>query len=40
MLKDSIIAKYHIPFRRFRTNESNEETRLIADMKQIGLIKK
>lgn len=39
LLKDSIIAKYQIPFRRFRTNESNEEARLIGDMKQYGIIK-
>lgn len=39
LLKDSIITKYQIPFRRFRTNESSEEAKLVADMKEIGLIK-
>lgn len=34
-LKDTILAKYNLPALRFKTNESNEEIRLINKLNEI-----
>lgn len=38
LMKDSILRKYNIPSHRFRTNESNEENIIIADLQKLGVI--
>lgn len=38
LMKDSILSKYNIPLHRFRTNESNEENIIIADLQKLGVI--